>query len=114
MDHKKTFKEFVASDEKVATNLLSARLKLLESLHIISKRKLSGNKKENVYLLTQKGIDLVPMIMEIVLWGDKYVRKYNLKMNNYETTAKDKQALIDITKNNYKQFAEQVVNEKNG
>ena len=47
-------------------------------------RTLTINKKENIYLLTEKGIDLAPLILEMVLWSDKYVRSYNTKMNSYE------------------------------
>ena len=109
--HKKTtFKEFVLSDEKVATNLLSSRLRLLESLDVISKRKLSGNKKENIYLLTEKGIDLAPLIMELVEWSDKYVRKYNRKMNNYDKDT-DKQSLVEATQKTYREFAQQTLQE---
>ncbi len=84
MHQKKTFKELAASEEGVATNLLSARLKLLESLEVITKRKLPENKKENVYLLTEKGLDLAPLILEIVIWSDKYVRTYNHNMNPFD------------------------------
>ena len=66
---KKTFKEFATSDEEIATNLLSSRLKMLESLEVITKRKLPANKKENIYLLTEKGLSLAPMILEIVAVG---------------------------------------------
>lgn len=110
MFQKKTFKEFVSSDEKVATNLLSSRLKLLESLDVISKRKLSSNKKENIYLLTDKGIDLAPLILELVLWSDKYIREYNLEMNKYEASKTDKTTLIENVQNTYKEFAQQIGN----
>ena len=110
MHHKKTFKEFTSSDEKVATNLLSSRLKLLESLDIISKRKLSGNKKENIYLLTEKGLDLAPLIMELVLWSDKYIREYKLNMNKYETRTTNKSTVIENAQNKYIEFAQQIEN----
>jgi DNA-binding HxlR family transcriptional regulator len=77
---KKTFKEILQSDEGIATNILSSRLKLLESFSLISKRKLPENKKENIYLLTEKGISLTPLILEVVLWSDQYVREYNSSM----------------------------------
>jgi len=108
MHHKKTFKEMAASEEGVATNLLSARLKLLESLGIITKRKLPGNKKENVYLLSEKGIDLAPIIMEIVLWSDKYVRAYNPGMNAYDTS-NSKLLVIERAQNGYREFVGRVV-----
>jgi len=105
---KKTFKEFVTSDEKVATNLLSSRLKMLESLRIITKQKLSSNKKENIYLLTEKGIELAPLIMELVLWSDKYIRAYNDNMNTLENET-DKQSLIISTQDGYRAFAQQII-----
>ena len=95
-----------ASDEGVATNLLSARLKLLESLSVITKRKLPTNKKENIYLLSEKGIDLAPLILEIVIWSDRYVRTYNNDMNPYE---KDGSHKISTVQKKYRKFASQFV-----
>ena len=109
MHKKKTFKELVASDEGVATNLLSARLKLLESLEVISKRKLPENKKENVYLLSEKGIDLAPIIMEIALWSDKYVRAYNANMNDYKRESTNKLLAIERVQNEYRDFVHQIL-----
>ena len=106
---KKTFKEMVASKEGVATNLLSARLKLLESLEVISKRKLFANKKENIYLLTEKVIDLAPIILEIVLWSDKYVRVYNPGMNTYESGYTNKMLVIESVQKEYREFVRQII-----
>ena len=77
LDGRKTFKDFSESDEAIASNILSSRLKMLEELAIIGKEKLPNNKKTNIYALTQKGIDLIPIIVELALWSDKYVREYN-------------------------------------
>jgi len=106
LHQKKTFKEMAASEEGVATNLLSARLKLLESLDVITKRKLPKNKKENVYLLTEKGIDLAPLILEIVIWSDKYVRTYNRDMNSYD---KSNLNMISIVQKEYREFVHQLI-----
>jgi DNA-binding HxlR family transcriptional regulator len=105
---KKTFKELVASDEGIATNLLSSRLKLLESLELISKRKLAVNKKENIYLLTEKGIDLAPLIMEIVQWSDKHVRAYHPFMNKYDKKTNKIQMIEEVQKV-YKVFTSQIL-----
>ena len=104
---KKTFKELVVSDEGVATNLLSARLKLLASLEVITKRKLPKNKKENIYLLTEKGLDLTPIILEIVVWSDKYVRAYNKEMNPYNNSKINKSQYIDRVQKEYRTFVRQ-------
>ena len=104
MFQKKTFRELVVSEEGIATNLLSARLKLLESLEVITKRKLPENKKENIYLLTEKGLDLAPLILEIVIWSDKYVRTYNQSMNPYDKSGSHK---ISTVQKKYRKFAKQ-------
>ncbi|WP_218598356.1 helix-turn-helix domain-containing protein [Polaribacter sp. NJDZ03] len=75
--HKKTFKEISNSDESIAPSILSARLKLLESYKLIFKTKIPENKKENIYLLTDKGIRLTPIIIEFSLWGDANMREFN-------------------------------------
>lgn len=79
---KTTFKEFSIAPEKIAPGILSSRLKMLESLELVTKRKLPKNKKENIYLLTEKGIDLAPIITEIVLWSDKNIRGLNPEMTS--------------------------------
>jgi len=93
--HKKTFKEISDSDEHIAPSILSARLKLLEYYHLITKRKLPENKKENIYLLTPKGIDLVPII------GDTYMRAFN-KIDTIDGLKADKSTIIETVQNNYK------------
>lgn len=76
-DHKKTFKDFSTSVESIASNILSSRLKLLEEAGIIRKDKLDGNLKSNIYTLTDKGLDLLPVIAELTLWSDAHIRELN-------------------------------------
>ena len=109
LNKKKTFKELAASEEGIATNLLSTRLKLLESLEVITKRKLPTNKKENIYLLTDKGMDLAPIILEIVVWSDKYVRAYNTEMNAYENANLDKSQYMETVQKEYSAFVHQII-----
>ena len=100
VQHKKTFKQISESDEKIAPSILSARLKLLESYKLITKTKILGNKKENIYLLTEKGIDLAPIIIEISLWGDRYMREFN-EIDTIEGLRADKALVIETVQNNY-------------
>ena len=109
LQQKKTYKEMAASEEGVATNLLSSRLKLMEALEILTKRKLPGNKKENIYLLTEKGISLAPIIMEVVLWSDKHVREYNPEMNAYEYANLSKSQLVENVQEEYRKFIDRVI-----
>jgi len=70
---KKTYGEFLQSEEKIATNILADRLLILEKNGIVEKRAFPGNKVKNLYQLTLKGIDLMPILFEIILWGDTYL-----------------------------------------
>ena len=98
--HKKTFKEISDSDERIAPSILSARLKLLESYKLITKKKFPENKKENIYLLTNKGIDFTPIIIEFSLWGDSNMREFN-EIDIIDGLKADKSLIIDTVQNNY-------------
>ena len=99
--HKKTFKEISNSDEKIAPSILSARLKLLESYKLIFKTKMPDNKKENIYLLTEKGIRLAPIITEFTLWGNSNMREFN-QIDSIEGLKVDKSVIIKTIEDNYK------------
>ncbi len=69
---KGTYNDFLKSEEGIATNILASRLKALEENGIIEKSAHPESKAKNLYRLSNKGIDLLPMIMEIYIWSDKY------------------------------------------
>lgn len=69
---KRYYQEFLLSDEKISTNILANRLHTLEKNGFIKKEKAVDHKQKIIYSLTEKGIDLVPIIIEIGLWSDKY------------------------------------------
>ena len=98
--HKKTFKEISDSDEKIAPSILSARLKLLESYKLIFKTKVPDNKKENIYLLTEKGIRLTPIIIEFSLWGNSNMREFN-EIDGIEGLNSDKTFIIQTVQDSY-------------
>lgn len=77
LEGKQTFKDFRESDEAIATNILSTKLKWLEHFNIITKSKLPNNKKTNIYKLTEKGLALAPVIVELALWSDGHAREFN-------------------------------------
>jgi len=69
---KLSYSEFLKSEEKIATNILVNRLSVLEAEHILSKRVSPTNRSKFIYNLTRKGIDLLPIVIEIMDWGAKY------------------------------------------
>lgn len=69
---KNTYSDFAESDEKIATNILADRLLILESAKIITKKEHPESKAKYFYKLTRKGIDLMPVLMEFIVWSDTY------------------------------------------
>jgi DNA-binding HxlR family transcriptional regulator len=67
-----TYGDFLKSEEGIATNILAARLKSLEENGIIEKLDHPESKAKVLYQLTHKGIELLPIIVEIHLWAEKY------------------------------------------
>ena len=98
--HKKIFKQMSDSYEKIAPSILSARLKLLESYKLIFKTKAPENKKENIYLLTEKGIRLTPIIIEFSLWGNYNMREFN-EIDDIEGLNLDKTLIIQKVQDSY-------------
>src|ERR1700739_3165422 len=65
----RTYKEFMDSFEGIATNILADRLRKLEAYGIISVQQDPSDGRKLIYLLTSKGIDLAPVMTEMVLWA---------------------------------------------
>ena len=70
--NKCTYNDFLKSAEGIATNILASRLKGLEENGVIEKSAHPDSKAKNLYKLTTKGIDLLPLIMEVYIWSEKY------------------------------------------
>jgi DNA-binding HxlR family transcriptional regulator len=90
LEQKKTFKEFSESDESIAPSILSNRIKTLEKTGFIIKKKLPDNQKTNHYLLTEKGLSLTPVVVELALWSHHNVRPVD---NQDMANVKDKNEL---------------------
>ena len=65
---KRTYTELQASDEGIATNILASRLVALEHSGIIRKEQDPQNARRSFFFLTEKGIALLPVIMELMVW----------------------------------------------
>ncbi len=68
----KTFKEFQASGEGIASNVLADRLRRLERVGIVTSEVEKADGRRINYRLTEKGIDLAPVILELLLWGARH------------------------------------------
>lgn len=67
-----TFKQFQHSGEGIATNVLADRLQKLQSAGIIASKVDEHDGRRVNYRLTPKGIDLAPMLLELLIWGARY------------------------------------------
>jgi DNA-binding HxlR family transcriptional regulator len=65
----RTFKEFLNSHERIATNILADRLRRLENYGIIASAPDPSDGRKQIYSLTSKGLGLAPVLTEMVLWA---------------------------------------------
>ena len=68
----RTFKQFQHSGEGIATNILADRLSKLEASGIIAAEKEKKDARRVNYRLTEKGIDLAPVLLELLIWGARH------------------------------------------
>jgi DNA-binding HxlR family transcriptional regulator len=92
--------EFLLSEEKIATNILANRLALLEKKGIVSKTSDPSHKQKKMYRLTQKGIDLVPVLIEVIIWSAAYDKKSAVDMKFVKNAKQDRVRLISKISNN--------------
>ncbi len=105
VEDKETFKDFTESEEAIATNILSVKLKLLEELGIVTKTKRPNNKKTNLYLLTEKGLALTPVLVELALWSDGQLRTLHPNLQQgagIDALRNDKVAFANAIQTNYR------------
>jgi DNA-binding HxlR family transcriptional regulator len=68
----RTFTEFQSAGEGIATNILSDRLARLEDAGILTRSRDPADSRRVRYGLTRKGVDLAPILVELVVWSAQY------------------------------------------
>jgi len=89
-----TYGDFLKSPEGIATNILASRLKELEENKMIEKLDHPASRAKVLYRLTKKGIDLLPTMIEINLWAEKYFPIPANRKAMLKEVKKDKAAFI--------------------
>jgi len=89
-----TYGDFLKSPEGIATNILASRLLVLEENKLIEKLEHPDSKAKVLYKLTRKGIDLLPVMLEIHLWAEKYFSIPADKKAMLKEVKKDKAGFI--------------------
>jgi DNA-binding HxlR family transcriptional regulator len=71
---KQTYNEFLQGGEGIASNILADRLRKLEAAGIVEKQRDTLDARRFVYRLSAKGIDLAPVLVELVVWSARHER----------------------------------------
>ena len=96
-----TYGDFLKSPEGIATNILASRLLWLEENKIIEKLEHPDSKAKVLYKLTRKGIDLLPVMIEMNLWAEKY---YSIPQDRKEMLKEVKKDKIGFIKSMIKKM----------
>jgi DNA-binding HxlR family transcriptional regulator len=67
-----TFKDFQGSSEGIASNILADRLRKLETAGIVSAESEETDARRINYRLTEKGIDLAPVLLDLLIWAARH------------------------------------------
>lgn len=86
--------EFLQSEEKIATNILADRLSLLEKSEIVIKSSDQSHKQKVIYRLSQKGIDLLPILVDVIMWSAKYDKNSAVDVKFVRSVKRDREGLI--------------------
>lgn len=97
-----TYGDFLKSAEGIATNILASRLQVLEQNKMIEKLDHPDSKAKVLYKLTNKGIDLLPLMIEINIWAEKYFP--NLPEDRKAMLKKVKKDKVGFIKNSIKEL----------
>lgn len=91
---KRTYSDFLASDEKIATNILASRMKHLEEEGVVTRARDPDNRRSFIYTLTNKGLNLTPVLLEIVRWSGDYLRLNKYRQGLIQRIDNDRDGLI--------------------
>src|SRR6266852_3389790 len=98
----RTFKEFEESGEGIATNILADRLQKLEGAGIITAEVEETDGRRVNYRLTEKGIDLAPVLLELLIWGARH-EEAGVSCTLIEKMAKNREQVLAETRRRWRE-----------
>ena len=96
------YKDFLEAGEGIATNVLSDRLKLLENQGLIKSEPYRLNRTMKYYSLDDKGIELIPLIVDLWVWGAKNDPDSPVTKKNLQSRISNKKKIVEQYKENAK------------
>ena len=92
--NKHEFKEFLENPEKIATNILTDRLKKLQDHGVIKSAPHPDSKKRKFYYLTDSGKALAQPLMHLIIWAHEYLDTVNLPEDIAKELVTDSKGII--------------------
>ncbi len=103
---KRHYREFLDSPEGIATNILADRLKNLEAAGIVARNPDPDHGRRVIYTLTDKGVDLIPLLLALIEWGAKYDPHTAAPPAFIERIQKDRKGLMEDLRRNLQPVSE--------
>ena len=100
LNNKRFYKDFLNAGEGMATNVLSDRLKMLESYQIIKSERYEKVKTMKYYTLTEKGAELVPVLIELWVWGARFDPNSTVSQEDLKGRGARREEIIERYKKN--------------
>jgi DNA-binding HxlR family transcriptional regulator len=94
MARKRHFQELLAGNEGIASNILASRLKLLEAAGMVTRRADPAHARRVIYAPTDKALDLLPLMTELMRWSAKYDAKSAAPAHFVKRLAEDRDGFI--------------------
>jgi DNA-binding HxlR family transcriptional regulator len=99
----RTFKEFQSSGEAIASNILSDRLQKLETAGIVASAVDEADARKLNYRLTEKGIDLAPVLLELFVWGARHDGKTGVPCAAIENMASNREQVLEEVRRRWRE-----------
>lgn len=100
---KKTYGEFLASDEAIARNILADRLTRLQDKGLIKKIPHPKDRRKDNYVLTEPGLDVIPILFDMAAWGSAHYSETNAPKDWLDIVQHHREEIIQLTRNTIKQ-----------
>ncbi len=91
---KRYYGDFLEGEESISTNILADRLQILESSGIIIRIEDPANRRKVIYTLAPKGIDLMPMLVELIVWSHRHDPESAASKVFVKRAGQDRESLI--------------------
>ena len=94
LKRRSTWVEFLASGEGIASNILADRLARLSGTGVLVAIRDPEDRRGKIYRLTEKGLDLAPVLVEMILWGAKHDPRTAADLAFVRRARSDREALL--------------------